>query len=60
VSYRIKTRSQEKNAVMKPLLLGMWLADNANARKCFSGNIFIHIPRPSDRICIEYVFISLS
>jgi hypothetical protein len=28
VRYKIKARSQEKNAVMKPLLLGMWLADN--------------------------------
>jgi len=37
-----KTRSQEKNAVMAPLLLGMWFADTS-ASKCFGVNTFLRI-----------------
>jgi hypothetical protein len=40
-TFKIKTCSQEKNAVMTPLLLGMLVADAACAKKCFNVNIFV-------------------
>jgi hypothetical protein len=55
VCYKTKTRSKEKNAVMNPLLLGMWLVDNTSARECFSVNIFVNILNSFQCLLIEYV-----